>query len=101
MKLPHFEYLSPASASEVVKVLAAHRGEAKIIAGGQSLLPTMAFRLAQPAVLVDLRKLDGLGRIVIDASGIRLGARTRWTDIETSAELAMAHPLLVEAVKHV
>jgi carbon-monoxide dehydrogenase medium subunit len=101
MKLPNFDYVAPSSPAEVVKVLAAHRGEAKVIAGGQSLLPTMAFRLAQPAVLVDLRKLEGLNEIVIDASGVRLGARTRWCDIERNAELATAHPLLVEAVKHV
>jgi carbon-monoxide dehydrogenase medium subunit len=101
VKLPKFEYVAPSSPEEVVKVLAAHRGEAKVIAGGQSLLPTMAFRLAQPAMLVDLRKLEGLDKIVIAGSGIRLGARTRWCDVENNARLANAHPLLVEAVKHV
>jgi carbon-monoxide dehydrogenase medium subunit len=101
MKLPNFEYLAPASAAEVVKLLAAHRGDAKIIAGGQSLLPTMAFRLAQPAFLIDLRNIEGMNRIVIDDSGVRLGARTRWRDIEDDARLASAHPLLKEAIKHV
>jgi aerobic carbon-monoxide dehydrogenase medium subunit len=101
MKLPNFEYVAPSTPAEVVKVLAENRGEAKIIAGGQSLLPTMAFRLSQPAVLVDVRKLEGLSNIVIDGSGVLLGARTRWCDIESSAELAKAHPLLVEAIRHV
>jgi carbon-monoxide dehydrogenase medium subunit len=101
VKLPNFEYVAPSSPEEVVEVLTAHRGDAKLIAGGQSLLPTMAFRLAQPAVLVDLRKLEGLDKIVIEASGVRLGARTRWCDIERNAQLATAHPLLVEAVRHV
>jgi len=101
VKLPNFEYVAPSSPEEVVEVLSAHRGDAKLIAGGQSLLPTMAFRLAQPAVLVDLRKLEDLEKIVIEASGVRLGARTRWCDIENSAQLAAAHPLLVEAVRHV
>ena len=101
MKLPNFEYVAPSTAAEVVKVLAANRGEAKIIAGGQSLLPTMAFRLSQPSVLVDVRKLDDLNRITIDNGGVLLGARTRWCDIESSAALGQAHPLLVEAIRHV
>src|SRR5690349_2419641 len=101
MKLPNFEYVAPSSPTEVVKILAEHKGEAKIIAGGQSLLPTMAFRLAQPRVLVDVRKLDGLNNIAMEGSGVVLGARVRWCDIERHAELAKAHPLLVEAVKHV
>jgi carbon-monoxide dehydrogenase medium subunit len=101
MKLPNFEYVAPSTPQEVVRLLAAGRGEAKLIAGGQSLLPTMAFRLAQPAMLIDVRNLRGLDRIVIDAEGVSLGARTRWVDIETHAELATAHPLLVEAIRHV
>ena len=101
MKLPNFDYIAPATAAEVVRVLAEHRGEAKVIAGGQSLLPTMAFRLSQPTLLVDIRKLEGLNSIVIDRAGIGLGARTRWCDIESHAALARAHPLLVEAVGHV
>lgn len=101
MKLPNFEYVAPSTPAEVVKLLADHRGEAKVIAGGQSLLPTMAFRLSQPSVLVDVRKLESLSRIVIDEAGVLLGARVRWVDIESHAELAQAHPLLVEAVKHV
>ena len=101
MKLPQFEYLAPSTTDEVVKLLASRPGEAKIIAGGQSLLPTMAFRLAQPALLVDLRNLRGLGEITIDHSGVRLGARTRWRDIEDDARLDIAHPLLREAIRHV
>jgi carbon-monoxide dehydrogenase medium subunit len=101
MKLPNFDYVAPATPGEVVRLLAAHRGEAKVIAGGQSLLPTMAFRLAQPSLLIDLCKLQGLSEIAIDGTGILLGARTRWVDIETHAQLAKAHPLLVDAIRHV
>ena len=101
MKLPNFEYHAPSTPAEVIRLLAAHRGDAKILAGGQSLLPTMAFRLAQPAVLVDLRNVGGLNRIAVDDSGVVLGARTRWRDIEDSAALRSAQPLLVEAVRHV
>jgi carbon-monoxide dehydrogenase medium subunit len=101
MKLPNFEYLAPSTTAEVVQLLAANRGEAKVIAGGQSLLPTMAFRLAQPSMLIDLRNVGGLNRIAVDDTGVVLGARTRWRDIQDNAQLATAQPLLKEAIKHV
>lgn len=101
MKLPAFEYVAPSTPAEVVQLLASHPGEAKVISGGQSLLPTMAFRLAQPSLLIDLRNLKGLDQITIDNSGVVLGARTRWRDIEDDDRLTTAHPLLVEAVSHV
>ncbi|MBL0422645.1 FAD binding domain-containing protein [Ramlibacter sp. AW1] len=101
MKFADFEYQAPGTASEVVRLLASRPGEAKIIAGGQSLLPTMAYRLAQPALLVDVRNVPDLDRIAIDASGVRLGARTRWRDIEDAGELEAGHPLLKEAISHV
>jgi carbon-monoxide dehydrogenase medium subunit len=101
MKLPRFEYHAPATAAEAVRLLAAHSGEAKILAGGQTLLPAMAFRLAQPAVVVDIRNVRTLSDIAIDERGVVLGARVRWRDIEDSRALARAHPLLVEAIGHV
>ena len=100
MKLPAFEYAAPASVDEALGLLAAHPG-AKALAGGQSLLATMAFRLAAPPMLVDLRRIESLKRIEIGARGVTLGARTRWRDIEDDARLKHAHPLLVEAVSHV
>jgi aerobic carbon-monoxide dehydrogenase medium subunit len=100
MKLPRFDYAAPASVAEAVKLLAAHPG-AKALAGGQSLIPTMAFRLATPPVLVDLGKIGGLGHIAIGERGVKLGARVRWRDIEDDARLRDAHPLLMEAVSHV
>jgi carbon-monoxide dehydrogenase medium subunit len=101
MKLSDFEYLAPSSANEVIQLLASRPGEAKIIAGGQSLLPTMAYRLAQPALLIDLKNLRDLDKISIDQSGVRLGARTRWRDIEDCDALETANPLLKEAIRHV
>jgi aerobic carbon-monoxide dehydrogenase medium subunit len=101
MKLPPFEYACPASLSEAVALLASHNGEAKALAGGQSLMPMMAFRVAQPSLLVDLRKVPGLKDIKIGADGVRLGALVRWRDILDSKELASAHPLLKAAVSHV
>lgn len=101
MKLPDFEYAAPSTPAEVVKLLAAGRGDAKVIAGGQSLLPTMAFRLSQPSMLIDLRNVDGLNEIAVGQDGTVLGARTRWRDIEDNVQLATAQPLLKEAIKHV
>lgn len=101
MKLPPFEYSVPTTLGEAVALLAAAGGTAKAIAGGQSLLPIMAFRLAAPSLLVDLRKLPGLDRITVGTGGVRLGAKVRWCDIENDARLATANPLLVEAIAHV
>ena len=101
MKLPPFEYACPASLDEAVALLAAHNGEAKVLAGGQSLMPMMAFRVAQPSLLVDLRKLPGLKEIRIGADGVRLGALVRWRDILDDRRFAIAHPLLKEAISHV
>jgi carbon-monoxide dehydrogenase medium subunit len=101
MKLPAFEYACPATLSEAVALLASHDGDAKAIAGGQSLVPMLAFRVASPSLLVDLRKLPGLDRITITDAGVSLGALVRWRDILDDARLRHAHPLLAAAIKHV
>ena len=101
MKLPPFDYAAPATLDEAIALLAAGRGTAKAIAGGQSFVPVMAFRLAAPSLLVDLRKVPGLGRIDIDKQGVRLGAKVRWRDILDDARLSTAHPLLQAAISHV
>jgi len=61
----------------------------------------LAFRLATPSMLVDLRRVPGLGGIEVDDSGVRLGARVRWRDIEDDQRVVTAHPLLREAITHV
>lgn len=101
MKLPPFEYACPTSISEAVALLAGHGGEAKPLAGGQSLVPMLAFRVAAPTLLVDLRKLSELRQIKIADDGVTLGAMVRWRDILEDAGLRAAHPLLVSAVAHV
>ena len=101
MKLPPFAYARPASVSEAVALLAAHDGEAKALAGGQSLVPMLAFRLAAPSLLVDLGKVKELSRIGISDAGVTLGAMVRWRDILADARLKSAHPLLVAAVGQV
>jgi carbon-monoxide dehydrogenase medium subunit len=100
MKPAPFEYRAPDTLEEAVALLAADP-EAKPIAGGQSLMPVLNFRLAAPTMLVDLKRLAGLGEIAIGADGVRLGAKVRWRDIEADVRLASAHPLLQAAVAHV
>jgi carbon-monoxide dehydrogenase medium subunit len=100
MKPAAFDYRAPATLAEAVALLAADPG-AKPIAGGQSLMPVLNFRLAAPTLLVDLRHLPGLDEISVGPDGVRLGAKVRWRDIEDDARLATAHPLLRAAVAHV
>jgi aerobic carbon-monoxide dehydrogenase medium subunit len=100
MKLPPFEYACPTTLPEAVQLLAA-RDDAKALAGGQSLVPMLAFRLLAPTLLVDLRRLADLRGINVTENGVRLGAMTRWRDIEDDARLATAHPLLKAAIAHV
>jgi carbon-monoxide dehydrogenase medium subunit len=101
MKLPPFEYACPTTINEAVALLASHDGEAKPLAGGQSLVPMLAFRVASPSLLVDLRKLVELRQVKIAADGVTLGAMVRWRDILDDARLRESHPLLVAAVEHV
>jgi CO/xanthine dehydrogenase FAD-binding subunit len=101
MKLPSFDYACPATIAEAVALLAAHRGEAQPIAGGQSLVPMLAFRLTAPTLLVDLRKLSELRQIKITDASVTLGAMVPWRDILQDPRLRQAHPLLVAAVEHI
>lgn len=101
MKLPSFDYAAPETLAEVIALLTAHGDNAKLIAGGQSLIPVLAFRLAGPSLLVDLRMVPGLDRISISVQGVGLGAKVRWCDIESDPRIRIAHPLLAMAVTHI
>src|SRR3984893_6812546 len=100
MKPAPFDYQAPATLREAIDLLASDP-EATVIAGGQSLMPVLAFRLATPSMLVDLRRVPGLGSIAVDDGGVRLAARGRWGDIEDDQRLQTAHPLLRETIAHV
>lgn len=100
MKPPPFEYARPDSVEEVLRLLETDE-EAKIIAGGQSLLPILNFRLAAPTLLVDINRVPALDRIEIVDNRLHLGALVRWRDIEKSAAVVAANPLLAEAVGHI
>lgn len=101
MKFPPFKYVCPKTIDEVLHFLSTCDGEAKVIAGGQSLLPVLAFRLGAPDLIVDLRMVPGLGGIDIGPDGLYLGAKVLWRDIEQDARLISAHPLLKAAIEHV
>src|SRR6202040_1030228 len=98
---PPSKYPCPTTLSDAVALLASHDGEAKPLAGGQSLVPMLAFRVASPSLLVDLRKLAELRQIKFADDGVTLGAMVRWRDILDDARLRKAQPLLVAAVEHV
>jgi carbon-monoxide dehydrogenase medium subunit len=101
MKPPVFDYIAATSVDMAVAALAAAGGEAKIIAGGQSLVPMLNFRLIRPTVLVDINGIADLAYIEEAGSDIRVGALTRHYQLETSATIARHFPVLSCAMTHV
>ncbi|MCB0130615.1 MAG: xanthine dehydrogenase family protein subunit M [Caldilineaceae bacterium] len=102
MKPAPFEYFAPTSVDEALKLLDQHGYDAKVIAGGQSLVPTMNFRLAQPAVLIDLNRIDTLSFIRVDPQGaLAIGAMTRQSQVERSPLVAERAPLLSETMPYI
>ncbi|HET7295836.1 MAG TPA: xanthine dehydrogenase family protein subunit M [Gemmatimonadales bacterium] len=98
MKPAPFEYCAPGSLDEALALLAQHGGDAKPLAGGQSLIPAMNFRLARPAVLVDLNRISPLAYVRPESGGVAIGAMTRQRAVERSEVVAGAAPLLAEAM---
>jgi len=99
MKPAPFEYQAPSSLDAALDLLSHRGGDAKILAGGQSLIPVMNFRLAEPALLVDINKLAELDFIRRgDDGGLRIGALTRQRRLERNSLVAEAAPLLHETV---
>jgi carbon-monoxide dehydrogenase medium subunit len=102
VKPPPFAYAAPESEDEALALLAAHGDDAKLLAGGQSLIPLLNFRLARPSLLIDLNRVAGLAGIAAgDRGAVRVGAMTRQRDAERSRVLAERAPLVVEALPHV
>ncbi len=92
-----FEYHRPSSVAEAVALLARHGDDAKLLAGGHSLIPLMKFRLAQPAHLVDIGRIAGLSGIRVEKDALVIGALTTHQDVESSPAARQAIPLLAEA----
>jgi len=101
MKPAPFEYLSPKTTEAALDLLATHGSDARILAGGQSLVPLLNFRMARFKYLVDINGIAELDYIKLDNDMLRIGALTRYRTIETSAVVAHAAPLLAEATQHV
>ncbi|MCC6891006.1 MAG: xanthine dehydrogenase family protein subunit M [Hyphomicrobiales bacterium] len=101
MKPAPFEYVRPASLEEAADILGEYGEEAKLLAGGQTLVPLLNFRLAAPAVIVDINGVPGLDRIETTSDAVKLGALVRWHQIETDPDIAAKMPLLAAAVSHI
>jgi CO/xanthine dehydrogenase FAD-binding subunit len=101
LKSPPFEYARAGSIAEACALLAQHGDNAKLIAGGQSLVPMMAFRLLRPAWLIDINAIADLKYIAIETGAVRIGACTRQCDIQRDDALAVAVPLLRQALAYV
>jgi len=101
VKPPAFEYVAASSVEEAVALLAEHEGDAKVIAGGQSLVPMLNFRLLAPAVLVDVNRIPGLAGVEEREGGLRIGALARHHTLETSDLVKARFPVLHEAMKYV
>jgi aerobic carbon-monoxide dehydrogenase medium subunit len=93
-----FRYAAPASVDEAIELLRAH-ADAKVLAGGHSLLPLMKLRLANPPVLVDINRIPGLDFIREDGQRLRIGALARHVDFERSALIRDRYPLLYETAR--
>ena len=99
MKPPRFSYADPATVEEALALLARHGPEAKVLAGGQSLMPLLNFRLARPAHVVDVNRLAALTTVVSDADGgVRIGALVRQRTLERSELIRTRCPLIAQAM---
>jgi carbon-monoxide dehydrogenase medium subunit len=96
-----FAYARAASLDEVFDLLARHGDEARLLAGGQSLVPTLNLRLSAPALLIDINGLHELDGIAVENGGLRIGALTRQRTVEESDEIARHGPLLKMAMPYV
>jgi CO/xanthine dehydrogenase FAD-binding subunit len=101
MKPAPFEYLRPASVAEAVAQLGEFGGDAKVLAGGQSLVPLLNFRIVRPSVLIDINRLAELDFVAEDGGGLRIGALTRHYALETSPVVRERFPVLAAAMAHV
>jgi CO/xanthine dehydrogenase FAD-binding subunit len=101
MKPAPFDYTRPASVQEAIGLLARHGDEARVIAGGQSLVPMMNVRLARPAVLVDINRLSDLDYHRVEGNELCIGALARHATLRDSPVVREACPLLSDAYRHV
>jgi carbon-monoxide dehydrogenase medium subunit len=101
MKPPPFEYYDPTTVEETLKLLARYGEDARVLAGGQSLIPLLNFRLTAPKVLVDLNRVRELSYIREEGGWLRVGAMARQREVEFSALIGERLPLMVEATHYI
>jgi carbon-monoxide dehydrogenase medium subunit len=101
MKPAKFDYVAPTTVDAAVEALLAANGEGKVLAGGQSLLPLLNFRMTRPAVLVDLNGIQGLSFIELRGDRVVIGALTRHREIEQSPLIASKLPVMAAAMRYV
>jgi carbon-monoxide dehydrogenase medium subunit len=101
MKAPAFEFVSVHHLDEVFTLLDEYGDEARIVAGGQTLVATLNMRLSEPALLIDIRRLPGLAGISVNSGKLRVGALATHTEIEESPVIAQHAPLLKLAAPHI
>lgn len=101
MKPPQFDYHDPTTVAEVLSLLQQFGDEAKLLAGGQSLIPVLNMRLARPQVLIDLNKVEGLSYIREEDGYLAIGAMTRHATVEQSELVKQRQPLLRESMHHI
>src|SRR5712672_836385 len=101
MKAPRFAYARPASVAEALALLAEHKGDARVLAGGQSLVPMMNFRVAAPKVLVGINRIADLTGIKVARNNLRIDELARHVELELSAYIARPLPLVAAAIPHI
>jgi CO/xanthine dehydrogenase FAD-binding subunit len=101
MKPAAFDYIAPKSLEAAVAALTAANGDGKVLAGGQSLMPLLNFRMARPAVVIDLMHIPGLSFIELRGDKVAIGAMTRHADLEFSELVAAKLPVMAAAMRHV
>src|ERR1700683_880383 len=101
MKPAAFDYIAPRSLEAAVAALAAANGDGKVLAGGQSLMPLLNFRMVRPVIVIDLMHIPGLSFIELRGDRVAIGAMTRHADLEFSDIVAAKLPVMAAAMRHV
>jgi carbon-monoxide dehydrogenase medium subunit len=101
MKPAAFDYIAPNSLEAAVAAIAAANGDGKVLAGGQSLMPLLNFRMTRPTVVVDLMHIPGMSFIELRGNAVAIGAMTRHADLEFSDLVAQKLPVMAAAMRHV
>lgn len=101
MKSPEFDYVKPPSLEQALQLLQQHGDDARLLAGGQSLLASLNMRLSEPEILIDITGIDALRGISVTGDTLRIGALTTHSEIEASPMIAQHAPLLAKAVPEI